>query len=103
VLPGKKISFLIVPENGSGVREFKLSALAVVVAGCLALFVVTAAAYIVHDYIKLSGTMPSKRVLILEVSDQRAQLEVFAHKIQALNEELVGLRELEGMVPDNFM
>jgi murein DD-endopeptidase MepM/ murein hydrolase activator NlpD len=95
VLPGKKISFLIVPENGSGVREFKLSALAVVVAGCLALFVVTAAAYIVHDYIKLSGTMPSKRVLILEVSDQRAQLEVFAHKIQALNEELVGLRELE--------
>jgi murein DD-endopeptidase MepM/ murein hydrolase activator NlpD len=94
-LPGKKFTFLIVPENASGVKELKLSRAALALIGCLALLAFTAVSYITHDYIKLSASMPSKRVLVREVSDQRAQIKLFAEKIRALNEEVVGLREME--------
>jgi len=77
------------------VKELKLSRASIVLIACLALFIFTGAAYIINDYIKLRGCMPSKGALVREVSDQRAQIRLFAEKIRALNAEVVALRKLE--------
>lgn len=94
-MPRKKLTFLIVPENASKVKELKLSRASIALIGGLALFIFIGAAYIINDYVKLRGSMPSKRVLVREVSDQRTQIRLFAEKIQTLTEEVAALRKLE--------
>ena len=48
-----------------------------------------------QDYVSLKRSMPSKSALVEEVKSQRAQIQVFAKKINVLNEELTALRDLE--------
>ena len=94
-MPRKKLTFLIVPENAANVKTFSLSAAWVGLIACAAFFVTAGLAVIINDYIVLKRTAPSRTALTKEVTEQRAQIQVFAKKIQTLNEELVTLRELE--------
>jgi len=94
-LPRKKLTFLIVPENADKVKEFSLSRAWVGLMVCAVVVAAAGLALIVNDYAKLKNSIPSRTVLAKEVTEQRAQIQVFAKKIQTLNEELMTLRELE--------
>jgi murein DD-endopeptidase MepM/ murein hydrolase activator NlpD len=94
-LLGRKFTFLIIPENASNVKELKLSTKCVRLIACSIGFFVVGMAFILSDYAGLKMSMPSRATLSREVTEQRAQIQVFAKKIQTLNEELVTLRDLE--------
>ncbi|MDY6951401.1 MAG: M23 family metallopeptidase [Thermodesulfobacteriota bacterium] len=76
-------------------KEFSLSTAWVGLIACGVFFVVAGILFIVNDYVRLKKGAPSRAVLAKEVTEQRAQIQVFAKKIQRLNEELMTLRELE--------
>jgi len=94
-LPRKRLTFLIVPENAAKVKEFSLSTAWVGLISCAVFFVVAGLAVIISDYALLKKSGPSRKALTKEVTEQRAQIQVFAKKFQTLNEELMTLRELE--------
>ena len=94
-LPGKKLTFLIVPEDTSNVKELKFSRASIGLMACFMLCVLAGVAFMLQDYVRLKGNTPSKSALLEEVQSQRAQIQIFANKINALNEELAALRDLE--------
>jgi murein DD-endopeptidase MepM/ murein hydrolase activator NlpD len=94
-LPRKRLTFLIIPENAAKRKEFSLSAWWVGLIVCAVFCFAATLAVIINDYTLLKRSAPSRDVLSKEVTKQRAQIQVFAKKIQTLNEELVALRELE--------
>ncbi|NVM21965.1 MAG: M23 family metallopeptidase [Desulfobacterales bacterium] len=94
-MPSKKVTFLIVPENTSNVKQIKLSKAFTSFLMCLILFGLSGASFILYDYIRLKKTSPSRRALEREVTSQRAQLQAFAQKIHDLNSEMIALQGFE--------
>jgi murein DD-endopeptidase MepM/ murein hydrolase activator NlpD len=62
---------------------------------CILVFALGGVALIVHDYLALKNTLPSRRILEREVRTQRAQVQAFATKIRSLTSEMMALREFE--------
>jgi murein DD-endopeptidase MepM/ murein hydrolase activator NlpD len=94
-LPTKKVTFLVVPPNGSKVKEVKLSRASLAVVTCAILSALVGITCILSDYIELKTNLPSREVLNRQVESQRGQIQVFAEKIQTMNEQMVALRDLE--------
>ena len=101
-LPRKKLTFLIVPENADKVTEFSLSTAWVGLIACVVVLFTVGLTVIISDYARLKKNSPSRTALTKEVTEQRAQIQVFAKKIQTLNEELMTLRDLERKIPVSY-
>jgi murein DD-endopeptidase MepM/ murein hydrolase activator NlpD len=56
---------------------------------------VTAIPYLVYDYFRIKQALPSARVLERQVTDQRAQIQVFAKEIDTLKSDMMSLQEFE--------
>lgn len=91
----KKISFLIVPENTSNVKQVKCSRGFLAVMACFLVVGFAGVGYVFHDYFTLKAMLPSVGVLADEVTNQRAQLQLYAQKIRALNSEMETLHGFE--------
>ena len=94
-LPSRKTTLVIIPENTSRVRQFKLSRTFIVLAICFVLLSVTTISVVVYDYCKLKKALPSMHALEREVADQRVQIQAFAKKIGTLKSDIVALKEFE--------
>jgi murein DD-endopeptidase MepM/ murein hydrolase activator NlpD len=94
-LPNKKITFLVVPENTSNVRQVKLSRGFLVLTACFFVVGLSGLSYVLHDYFTLKRTVPSMRFLTAEVTAQRTQIQAYAEKVQALNAEMQALHDFE--------
>lgn len=91
----KKLTFLIVPENTSNVKQIKCSKTLLCVVACLMVASVAVLGFVLYDYCSLKHDMPSVRSLAREVADQRAQIRVYAEKVRALNAEMQDLHDFE--------
>ena len=69
-MPRKKITFLVVPEDTSNVKEAKISRALVVVIACGILFFLGSFVFILKDYNRLKKSMPSRAALAREVTEQ---------------------------------
>jgi murein DD-endopeptidase MepM/ murein hydrolase activator NlpD len=94
-LPAKKVTFLVVPANGSRVKELKLSRASLALVTCVMLSVLVGVAFILNDYIELKASLPSREVLGRQVESQQTQIQVFAERIQTLNKQMAAVRDLE--------
>jgi murein DD-endopeptidase MepM/ murein hydrolase activator NlpD len=94
-LRSKKISFLIVPENTSNVKQVKCSRGFLAVIACFLVVGLAGVGYVFHDYFTLKAMLPSMGALADEVTNQRAQLQLYAQKIRALNSEMETLHSFE--------
>jgi murein DD-endopeptidase MepM/ murein hydrolase activator NlpD len=94
-LPAKKVTFLIIPDNTSRVKQFKFSRIFVGFMVCVFLFALGGLSLILRDYFMLKNTLPSTRALEREVKDQRVQVQTFAKKLSSLTSEVMALREFE--------
>ncbi len=94
-MPTKKVTFLVVPPNGSKVKEVKLSRASLALVTFAVLCTLVGMAYILKDYSMLKTSLPSREVLARQVETQRTQIQVFAEKIQTLNGKMATLRALE--------
>jgi murein DD-endopeptidase MepM/ murein hydrolase activator NlpD len=94
-LPGKQITFLLVPENASNVKQVKLSKSLLVLMACFVMAGVVGISCVLYDYYALKGAMPSMRSLTEEVTAQKFQIQAYAEKVQALNAEMQALHDFE--------
>ncbi len=94
-MPNKKVTFLIVPENTSNVKQMKFSRAFLGLVVCLSLVGLAGVSFVMYDYFALKGTLPSMESLEREVTTQRVQLQAYAEKIRALNVEVQALHDFE--------
>jgi murein DD-endopeptidase MepM/ murein hydrolase activator NlpD len=94
-LPNKKVTFLVVPENSSNVKQVKLSRAVIGLMTCFILCGLAGFTLILHDYYSLKSSAPSRQALMGEVTNQRAQIQTFAEKLRALNSEMMALHDFE--------
>ncbi|MBE9582687.1 MAG: M23 family metallopeptidase [Proteobacteria bacterium] len=94
-MPNRKITFLIVPEDNSNVKQVKFSRVFLGLMACVILLGLTGISFIIHDYLALKSTIPSVRSLKREVTSQRSQIHAYANKIRALNSEMKALHDFE--------
>lgn len=66
-----------------------------VLAACVTVLSIAAISFIVYDYCRLKQALPSVRVLKRQVTDQRAQIQVFAKEIDTLKSDMIALQEFE--------
>lgn len=90
-----KITFLVVPENTSNVKQVKLSKAVLLLFTVFFVVGVAGLSYVLYDYMTLKRTMPSIRSLAQEVTSQKMQIQAYAEKIQALNSEMLALHDFE--------
>jgi murein DD-endopeptidase MepM/ murein hydrolase activator NlpD len=90
-----KITFLVVPENTSNVKQVKLSKAVLLLFTVFFVGGVAGLSYVLYDYMTLKRTMPSIRSLAQEVTSQKIQIQAYAEKIQALNSEMLALHDFE--------
>ncbi len=95
VLASKKVTFLIVPDNTSNVKQVKLSRAFIGLMTCFILIGLAGFSLILRDYFVLKGTAPSRQALTRQVTNQRAQIQTFAVKLRALNSEMMALHDFE--------
>ncbi len=76
-------------------KQFKFSRSFILFAICLSVLSVTAIPYLVYDYCRIKHALPSARVLERQVTDQRAQIQVFAKEIDTLKSDMMSLQEFE--------
>jgi murein DD-endopeptidase MepM/ murein hydrolase activator NlpD len=98
----KKISFFILSNNSSPVKQFTVSRamlrfLSVLFAACLVLIT-----YVTYDYTKLKKTVSDHQELqnkishqSYEIGGQRNQIQKFADEITALKSKLIALNDFE--------
>jgi len=94
-LAKRQITFLIVPEDTSKVKQFKFSRAFVSFATCFIVLSLIAISLIVHEYCKLKKALPSVGALEREVTNQRAQIQAFAKKISTLRSDMIAMQEFE--------
>ncbi|MBW1770408.1 MAG: hypothetical protein JRJ17_04465, partial [Deltaproteobacteria bacterium] len=88
-------TLVIIPKNANWVKKFKFSRAFILFAACLTFLCVTAIPYIVYDYCRLKQVLSTAGVLERQVTDQRAQIQVFAKEIDTLKSDMVALQEFE--------
>ncbi len=88
-------TLVIIPENAARVKQFEFSRAFIVLAGCVTVLCVTAISFIVYDYCKLKKALPFAHLLERQVTDQRAQIQVFAKEIDTLKSDMMALQEFE--------
>ncbi|NVL89510.1 MAG: M23 family metallopeptidase [Desulfobacterales bacterium] len=91
----RDVTFVIIPENTSHVKQFKFSRTFIIFAACFIALGITAVSVIVYDYCKLKRALPSMRTLEREATGQRTQIQAFAKKINTLRSDIVALQEFE--------
>ncbi len=94
-MAAKRVTFLIIPDNTSRVKQFKFSRVFMGLMACLFLFALGGVALVIHDYLRLKNALPSTRALQREVKDQRVQVQAFAKKLGSLTSQVKDLREFE--------
>lgn len=94
-MPNRKITFLIVPEDNSNVKQVKFSRVFLGLMACFILLGLAVISFILHDYLALKSAIPSMRYLKREVTSQRSQIHAYANKIRALNSEMKALHDFE--------
>ena len=94
-MPHQKITFLIVPENTSNVKQFKCSRTFLGVVLCMVLALLVGGGILLHDYVKLKGTVPAMEALAREVTNQRVQIQAYAKRIGSLNKRMCALHDFE--------
>ena len=94
-MPRQKITFLIVPENTSHVKQVKCSKVFLGVVAAMVLVLLTGAGFLVHDYVKVKGTVPAMEALAREVANQRVQIQAYAKRIGSLNKRMTALHDFE--------
>ncbi len=94
-MSAKRVTFLIIPDNASRVKQFKFSRIFIGLMTCGLLFALGGVALVIHDYLRLKNTLPSTRVLQREVKDQRMQVQAFAKKLGSLTSQVKDLREFK--------
>ncbi len=94
-MPSKKISFLIVPEDSSNVKQVKFSKAFLGVMICFVLAGLAGASFMVHDYLKLRHKAPSMEALARVVKSQRVQIQAYAKRIGSLNSQMCTLHDFE--------
>jgi len=94
-LPSKKVTFLIIPQNTSKVKQLKCSRALIGLITCVMLFGLAGISFILHDYLTLKRTLPSRRALARDVANQRDQIEAYAEKIKDLSIEMTALHAFE--------
>jgi murein DD-endopeptidase MepM/ murein hydrolase activator NlpD len=95
ILTRRKITFLIVPENTSNVKQVKCSKGFLVLMVCVALALVVGTGVLIHDYVKLKGKVPAMEALAREVTNQRVQIQAYAKRIGSLNKRMGALHDFE--------
>jgi murein DD-endopeptidase MepM/ murein hydrolase activator NlpD len=94
-VPSKQVTFLIVPQNTSKVKQVKCSrALIGLISVCI-LSGLVGISFLAHDYFTLRRTLPSRHALARDVANQRAQIQAYAEEIQALNKQMTALHDFE--------
>ena len=94
-LASNQVTLIIIPENTSRVRQFKFSRALIKFAACFLVLSIAAISVIVYDYCRLKRALPSMSALEHEATDQRAQIQTFAEKINTLKSDIVALQEFE--------
>lgn len=94
-LPSKKVTFLIVPQNTSKVKQVKCSRALVGLIACVIVFGLAGISFILHDYFTLKRTLPSRQALARDVANQRAQIQAYAEKIGDLSTQVTALHAFE--------
>jgi murein DD-endopeptidase MepM/ murein hydrolase activator NlpD len=94
-MAGRHTTLVIIPKDATSVKQFKFSRAFILFAACFSVVCVTAIPYIVYDYCRLKQVLPSTHVLERQVTDQRAQIQVFAKEIDTLKSDMMALQEFE--------
>jgi murein DD-endopeptidase MepM/ murein hydrolase activator NlpD len=98
----KKISFFILSNSGSPVRQLTLPRVLLRFFGILFTAGLVLLAYVINDYLSLKNTLSDNRELRAEVSlqadeiaGQRKQIQDFADEITTLKSKLIALNDFE--------
>jgi murein DD-endopeptidase MepM/ murein hydrolase activator NlpD len=94
-LTGRHTTFVIIPENGTWVKQVRFSRGLLLLVACLFVTGAVAITFMAYDYYQVKATLPSVGVLERQVTDQRAQIQAFAKKIEGLKSDMVALQEFE--------
>jgi len=98
----KNISFFILSNTGSPVKQFSVSKTLLRILGVLITVCLVLSIYAVYDYYTIKTNSGDNRKLQAtifhqedEIAGQRMQIQKFAHEIADLKSELVGLNDFE--------
>ena len=97
-----KISFFVLSNSGSPVKQFTLSKSVIILSLLLVLASISALAYGITDYLRLKNTVTDARSLERTISrqheeiiDQRRQISTFAKQFNGLKSKLLALGDFE--------
>lgn len=94
-MPGQKITFLVVPENTSNVKQIKCSRAFLGLLLCLMVAAITGGGILLHDYLTVKAKVPAMEALAREVANQRVQIQAYAKRIGSLNSRMSALHDFE--------
>jgi murein DD-endopeptidase MepM/ murein hydrolase activator NlpD len=94
-LTDRQTTLVIIPKNANWLKELSFSRNCLILAFSLGVLCFTAVPYVVYDYFRLKLATPSVNVLERQVANQRAQIQVFARKIDTLKTDMIALQDFE--------
>ncbi len=91
----KNLTFLIIPECTSRVKQFKLSRLWFRFTVWFFAITLIGTCYIFCDYYRMKISMPGTNLLQNEIEDQRSQIQAFSEEINTLKQDMLKLKRLD--------
>lgn len=97
-LAQKNLTFLLVPDDSSRIKRFKLSGFWLRCAVCLVIIVFSGACYLFYDYFRMKASLPGIQLLQNQLQNQRSQFSAFSDEINILKQEIITLKRLDARV-----
>lgn len=91
----ENLTFLIIPECTSQVKQFKFPALWFRFAVCLLIIALTGTSYIFYDYCRMKISRAGVGHLQNEIENQRSQIQFFSEEVNALKQDMIKLKGLD--------
>lgn len=99
---GKKVSFIVLSNSGTTVKQIAVPVLLIVALAIGAISATGLIGYTLHDYRNIRKAMAANQLMARtiaeqqdEIGQQRLQIQAFAHEINSLKDHLVKLDQFE--------